>query len=915
MYERIRAPAAALDTILQAKLHIPTIPTGYVARPRLLAQLDGAHQARLSLITAPAGSGKTTLASSWARAQADTVAWLELDPADNDPVRFWSYLLHALHGPEPAGVAPLLSALRAPQPPPLEATLAALLNVLAARPAPLAIVLDDYHVIEAPAIHRVITWLIDRLPPQAHLLIVSRADPPLPLGRWRARGQLCELRVHDLRFTHEEAAAFLIGTMGLPLGMDAVAALDARVEGWAAGLQLAALAIRGSADPAARIAAFSGRHEYVLAYLVDDVLAGQLAYVQEFLLRTAILDRLSAPLCDAVLGVGNGDAAIPTSRFILDYLRESNLFLVPLDDEGGWFRYHHLFRDVLRHRLRQTDPPCVPELHRRAAGWYAAQGLLDAAIPHALAAGDHLGAVRWIEQAVDEALHGGNIAPLRGWLAALPAALVGARPRLAVGQLWLRFILGQNELIPSGIDALAESLAAEPDGDAVRSVEEQSWLRAELAALRAQRALHLGDLSETLAQCRAGLAVAPAGALRTRGALELLQGTAVRNAGDLAAAATHFHTARDLAEQGGGELLLLYVSNNLADLAELRGQLSVMATEHARMRRLSVDASGQPLPLAGMALIGMGKVARERNDLEAAAALLAEGIDLGRRSAISGIVIDGLLVLALVRVAQGNVAGARAHLDEATTLAERWHPATIGVRVAAFRARLALAAGRLKEAARWAVGASARVAAPSSELGEIEQLTLARVWLAQGRAAEALGLLARLAQAARRSARHGRLAEILALHALAQQAVGDGTSAAETLAEALALGQPEGYVRIFADEGVAMGRLVLCVAAQVSSGQARGLRADYLAVVQEACAEPHGLGTPRSSHDQLVEPLSAREQEVLALIAAGCSNQEIADRLIISVATVRKHVENIHGKLGVQSRTQAAARARELGLA
>ena len=906
-----------LDTIVQTKLYIPAAPQSYVARMRLLVQLESAWHARLTLITAPAGSGKTTLASSWAHQQADTVAWLGLDSTDNDPARFWLYVLHALHSVEPISVAPLLAALRSPQPPPIEATLAALLNTLADRPAPLALVLDDYHVIEAPAIHRALTWLIDHLPPQVHVLIVSRADPPLPLGRWRARGQLCEVRADDLCFTHTEAAAFLTDAMDLPLGAAEVAELDDRVEGWAAGLQLAALALRGQADPAARIAAFSGRHAYVLAYLVDDVLAGQPEYVQYFLLRTALLDQMSAPLCDAVLGAVSDDerAAIPTSRFILDYLRECNLFLVPLDDEGTWFRYHHLFRDVLRHRLRQTDPACIPELHRRAAAWLAAQGLIDAAIQHALAAGDHLLAAHWIEQAVDVALRSGDIAPLRSWLAALPEALIRARPQLAVGQLWLLFITGQEDLAPPWLAALATTLAAEPDADAMRSAEDQARLRAELAALRAQQAIYMGELDEAVAQCRTGLSIAHSGALRTRGTLELLQGTALRRAGNLAAAVTPFTAARILAEQGGEELLLLHVAKSLANLAEIRGQLGAMAAEYERMRRLSVDASGQPMPLAGMALIGMGKVAHERNDLETATALLAEGIDIGRRSAISGFAIDGLMVLALVEAAKGNHAGAAMHLQEAATLAERWHSATVEARVTVFQARLALATGRLKDAARWAITTSEQTAESSSDLGEIEHLTLVRVWIAQGRMSEARALLARLEQSARAGLRHGRLIEILALRALAAESAGDNADASATLTEALALGQPEGYVRVFADEGMAMGNLVRRVAAQRGGGHAYGLRAGYLATVQEACAGPKGMGESVTMNEQLVEPLSAREQEVLTLIAAGCSNQEIADRLIISVATVRKHVENIHGKLGVQSRTKAAARAREFGLA
>jgi LuxR family transcriptional regulator, maltose regulon positive regulatory protein len=920
--QREQAPETAYDPLLQVKLHIPGTHAPYVDRPRLLAQFDAVRRVRLTLVAAPAGSGKTTLAGAWARQYAAQVAWLELEPADNTPARFWTYVLSALHTCRPTEVAPLLAALCAPKPPDIEAILTALLNALAALPSDLVLVLDDYHVIETSSIHRTLTWLIDHLPPQVHLVLVSRTDPPLPLGRWRARGQMNEIRVDDLRFTHHEAAVFLAQAIGASLADTAITQLDTRVEGWAAGLQLAALALRGRSDINERIAHFSGQHQYVLTYLVDEVLARQPEYVQTFLQQTSILDRLCGPLCDAVLAVtpsGSAADAIPTSTFILDYVRESNLFLVPLDDTGTWYRYHHLFRDVLRHRLRLLAPERLPALHRSAAQWYADHSMIEEAVQHALAADDHLLAARWIEQQVEPALRDGTIAPLQRWLNALPDDLIRRRPRLAVGQCWVMVILGQDKQVGPWIDVLETALIASPDGEAIHSAAEHARLRAEVAALRAERALHAGDFAEVAVHCRAGIGVAPADAFRTRGTLYLMQGTAERWTGDLDAAERTFATASDLAEQGDEPLLLFYIVNNCAKLAEVSGQLSRAALEYERMRRLTTDPEGKLLPLAGMTLVGLGQVARERNDLTTAERYLTEGIALGRQSAISGFVIDGLIVLALIHQARGDYAAARTHLEDAAALARKWHPKPFVLRVAAFKVRLAIVQGVLAEAEVWATDAVRRLDTPYSDVGEIEQLTLARFWITAQRAAEAIALLEPLAQDAHHSGRFGRRIEILALLSLAYNAQGDSHAALDTLAEALAFGQSEGYIRVFVDEGAPMQQLVVQVAQAAPTWPELRLNAAYLAAVRGAFANPEPAPAAQpvapSPAACLVEPLSARETEVLRLVTAGCSNQEIADRLIISVATVRKHVENIHGKLGVQSRTQAAARARELGLA
>jgi LuxR family maltose regulon positive regulatory protein len=903
--ERQRISATNSDTLLQARLHIPGAQPSHTSRPRLLALLDGARHARLTLVAAPAGSGKTTLAGAWARQYAEQAAWLELEPADNNPARFWSYVLHALHQRRPAIVAPLLTAFRSPQPPPLEATLAELLNGLAASDDDLLLILDDYHVIETPAIHRDLTWLIDHLPPRVHLVLVSRADPPLPLGRWRARNQLHEIRAADLRFTHTETTAWLSGTMGLPLSPSAIAELDARVEGWAAGLQLAALAVRGHDDPGARIEAFSGRHQYVLAYLVDEVLARQPEYVQQFLLQTAILDRLNAALCDAVMHdapAADAATAIPTSRFILEYLRENNLFVIALDDEGVWYRYHHLFGEMLRHRLRQVGPHSSADLHRRAAHWYAQERLIDPAIKHALAAGDHALAAQWIAQAADEPLRTGDVGTLRDWLAALPDELVRSHPQLAVARCWVMVITGHTGAMQPWLDAAA---AAPTD---------QPRLQAEVAALRAQSALRSGDANGADAAISAGLHIVPADAYRIKGTLNLFAGNLALLRGDSAGATAAFGAASSLAEQGGEHLLLLYAGTSQADLAEIQGRLSIAVQAHQQMLRTAAGPYGPRFPTAGMALIGLGKVARERNDLEAAERHLQEGITLGRKSAISGIVIDGLITLALVRCARGDHAAAAELLAEATTLAERWHPALIVARVATFQARIDLAAGRTAAAVQWAQTVDLAAHGTGSDLGEIEQLTLVRVRLAEGRREEARALLDRLQEAAERAERHGRLIEILVLRGLLLHAAGDTDGARASVAHALALGQNEHYVRTFADEGAPLHELVAAIAAHPEAWPEQ-VRPDYLAAVLAAFAPAER--TPDAAerpNQELIEPLSDRELEVLQLVAAGCSNQEIADRLIIAPATVRKHIENIHGKLGVRNRTQAAARARELGI-
>jgi LuxR family maltose regulon positive regulatory protein len=900
---------ASIDLLLVTKLRVPPPPPRHIGRARLTARLQQGLAQPLTLIAAPAGSGKTTLLASWLHDARVPAAWVSLDEGDDDPARFWSHALAALDGISAhAGLRETcVPLLQSPQPPPMESILATVVNRLADLPAHVILVFDDYHAITDASIHASVGFMLEHLPQRLHLIIATRADPPLPLARLRARGQLVEIRAADLRFSATEAAAFLAETGAPPLSVRDIAALDARVEGWAAGLQLTALALHDRRDIAEFVQAFTGTHRFVVDYLTEEVLTRQSAAVQEFLLATAILERLCGPLCAAVAGAAE-------AQEMLERLERANLFLVPLDDERRWYRYHHLFADVLRQRLQRLYPERVAGLHGVASAWYAERGLIRDAVHHALAAADFARATPLIEQAAESMTKRGEVATLRAWLDRLPADDI--RARAGIG-LWRALLLALDGQLDAA-DRLLETL--EDHGDTSRGSVSLSardypgWV----AAIRALIAFRRGDAPRTIALAREAIEQLPK-ELALRALVSWSAGIAHLWKGDLAAGEVALTEASVGGLASGNRYAACMAAFELAQAQARRGHLH----DADRRYRDALDSAaegGDFLAATGPLYVGRGDLRREWNHLEAAAADLEEGITRCEQVGSRAILLVGCVALARVRQAQGDAANAGALMRTiAQTLRTHPFPPHNAAPLAAWHARLSLGQGDLAAAARWAEGRQLRADDTPDPPREVEYLTWARIQLAQGHAAAVVPVLQRLLGLAEAQGRVGSVPEILVLAALARLAVGDEHGAMETIGRALALAEPEGYIRLFVDEGAPMARLLAHMRAERPGAHLASARyRDHLLVLlggaPEVNAPRPATALPGPRTPARGEPLRARELEILRLIAVGCSNREIADRLVIAVSTVKWYVNAIYGKLQVESRTQAVARARELDL-
>jgi LuxR family transcriptional regulator, maltose regulon positive regulatory protein len=929
------------ETLLKTKLFIPSPRPNLVPRPRLIDLLNQGLQLghKLTLISAPAGFGKTTLIADFGLWISESnpqspfdnrqLCWLSLDEGDNDLPRFLTYLIAALQTIEPdIGEKALASLQSLPQLALVESVLTPLINDITAVSSSPILVLDDYHLIDNQAVDEVLAFFIDHLPPSTHLVIATREDPQLPLARLRARGQLTELRAADLRFTNTETAAFLNQAMELNLSAEDIAALENRTEGWIAGLQMAALSMSGREDIRGFIQAFAGDNRYVVDYLVEEVLHNQPQNARDFLLRTSILDRFSGSLCDAVrFGETRSSskesavriAEMPTGQEMLEALERGNLFVIPLDDKRHWYRYHHLFADVLQARLMDEQPQLVPALHRRASAWYAENDSPSDAIRHALAGQDYQHAAGLAEQVWPE-WHGSyQSIQWLGWLKDLPDQLVRDRPLLCMSYAWAFLNAGDLEAADTYLQDVERwlELAARSKAPKMIIDDEERFgsLQTELASARAYHAQAIGDLDSTVKFAQQYLDLLPEGDIEGIADITALLGLTHWARGDLEAAHRIFFDG--LSAMNNPDFIVgTFV---LADVQRTLGHLHEALDICERSLQLAAEYRN---PIGTEDVYSeMSKVHREMGNLEAAAKDLAAAKALGDQVELPDWHYRWCLAQAGLDTSLGNLDSALNRLEEAQRVFVRT-PLPVVRPIAAKKARLWLKQGKLPKALAWAREQGLSADNELSYLREFEHITLARILIAayeDGRSEqdiiEALELLDRLLGAAEAGKRVSSVIEILVLQALAHQAQGSIPRALVPLERALALAEPQGYARIFLDEGPPMRQLLSTAAAQgIMPNYTSNLLAAASSPEPESVVPSESRSAFRTPHSELVEFLSERELEVLQLIAEGYSNREIANKLYISLNTVKVHTRNINGKLGVNSRMQAAIKARELNL-
>lgn len=864
--------------LLITKFFIPSGRKNLVPRPRLLSVLDDAWEkdCKLTLVSAPAGYGKTTLVAEWLQGVQANSTWLSLDPTDNDPARFLAYLIAALQQVEEHIGENTRAMLQSPQPLPPEIVLTSLINEIASTPSKFILVLDDYHVIEALPIHGQLDFLVEHQPSRMHLVVITREDPPLPLARLRARGHISEIRQEDLRFSPQECADFLQHIMSLNLAADDIATLERRTEGWIAGLQLAAVTMQGRQNLPDLIAAFSGSSHYVLDYLIEEVFARQPAEVQDFFLKTSILDQLSGPLCDAVSGqVG--------SRGLLERLERANLFIVPLDQSRTWYRYHHLFVDLLRQRLRLTETISEKELHQRASHWFAAEGLHPEAIRHALAAADWNQAVELISEYSVMMLRRGELVTLIDWLKYLPDVVVYERPLLCRDYGWALTLTGQ---LDAGDTYLRQAEAAVGGDNALLG----TILVAQAYNLRVR-----GNNQATIERAHRARSLLEVEDHLNHGLLALTLGLVYWTCGNFREAEQAFLHVDRAAQQSHNHYARMTALTYLGMIQAVYGRLH----HAAELCRRVVQMGGQS-PTVAPAHIELGALLYEWNDLESAAHHLDIGIEQSRQTGNLLIQSDGLRTLAAVQLACGEPDAALTTLQKADQLADSYQVAPLTcMRNAACHVQLALVQNDLLTAQFWAEQVSEST--DTSLLYPCLGLTPIRILLAAQEKTEASERLNELYETAKQKDCGAGMVEVRTLQALAADSPDD---ALHFLKDALKLAQPEGYLRTFVEKGEPMKALLERLKSQ--GGELKSYILGILAAFGEVGIAPRA--------QSLVEPLSERELEILRLLAEGLSNREIAERLVIGVGTTKSHVHHILEKLGGSNRVQVVSKARELGL-
>jgi LuxR family maltose regulon positive regulatory protein len=900
------------DSLLLTKLYVPPPRSKVVLRPRLIERLNEGLSAsrKLTLISAPAGFGKSTLVSEWLATCGHPVAWLSLDEGDNDPTRFLTYLIAALQTVAPETGKSVLAIFESLQPPPTETILISLLNEITAIPDDFILVLDDYHVIDSKPVDEALTFLLEHLPPQMHLVITTREDPALPLARLRARSQLTELRAADLRFTPAEAAEFLNQVMSLNLSAEDITALETRTEGWIAGLQLAALSMQGHADTAGFIKSFTGSHRYVLDYLVEEVLKHQSEQSRGFLLQTAVLDKLCVSLCNAVNERDDG-------KEMLDVLERSNLFLIPLDDQRQWYRYHHLFAEVLQAHLMEAQPDHVSTLHRRASEWYEQNGLRSDAIHHALAAKDFDRAAGLIELAWSAMDLNYQSSLWLGWAKALPDVLIRAWPVLSVGYAWALLDSGELEASETWLVDAERCLDMPKDKMFVVDKEQFRSLPASIATARAFRSLALGDIPGTIKYARQALELTPKDDQTRYLQASLLLVLAQYTSGDLEEVERSLADIHTNLRKTGEIFTLISITFLLADIRVALGRLHEAESSYQQTLRLATG-QGVPMPLGTADLYrGLGELSIEWGDLEAATQHLLTSQKLGEQTMLTNWPHRLCVSRARLKEAQGDLDGALALLNEAERVYIRG-PLPDVRPVAALKARIWLKQGRLANTLGWVREQGLSVNDDIRYTREFEHITFARVLIATGKGDRAAGsleeatrLLGRLLQAAETSGRMGSVIQIRLVLALAFQNQDNLPQALAQLERALALAEPKGYVRIFVDEGDAM-RLLIEKQSRNRDHPLNGYSNKLLAAFTQSVAVPKSAIIHQIS--DMIDPLSERELEVLKLLRTELSGPEIAKQMIVSLNTLRTHTKSIFNKLGVNNRRAAIRHAEELHL-
>ena len=901
-----------VDALVHTKLVLPHVRGALVARPRLTDVLARAGASSLVLVSAPAGFGKTTLLAaalrkaSAADPKGHPVAWVSLDARDGDGRRFWACALQALEAASPGAAGGALGQLEAGRGQ-LEDVVTSLVNELSVRPGELTLVLDDYHLADTPEVSRSLSFLLEHRPPQLRLVISTREDPALPLPRFRARGELVEIRAADLRFTEAEVGSFLNLVHGLALSDGDVQALGSRTEGWVAALQLAALSLRGRDDATDFIATFAGDDRFVVDYLVDEVLDQQPSDLRRFLLDTSILERLSGPLCDAVLEGEGGSSTLET-------LERRNLLLIPLDDRRQWYRYHHLFADVLHARLLAERPQDLPVLHRRASRWHQQAGHLEAAVRHAFAANDVEQAADLIEVAAPSLRRERAEGTLVAWLAQVPSAVLAHRPVLASSHVGALMAANVYDGVEEKLDALESALATPPDGLVIRDRAEWERLPAQVETQRAGLALVKGDLPATIRHAEAALARAGTRDQLTRASASALKGLAAWSAGDLGMAHQSYVAARDGLLATGHLSDALGCTVTLVDLEVQLGRLDAAhrSASHALDMARAGATSSDPVRGTADMWVALARVAWERGDSGGVEDHLHRAAELGDAAGLPQQPYRWRVSMAQLREAQGDLASAAGLLREAERLFNSDFSPDVRP-VPATRARFHIRIGDLAAARGWAEGAGVVATDDVTYLREYEHVTLARLLLAEhahtgapSHLEQARALLSRVRESAHAAGRTAVTLETLILLAVGHDLGGRTRDALDLLEQAVALAQPAGWVRPFVDEGQRVRRLLGLLPDGVVHAS---LHRHLTSAASPVMAAPRSDGA-----SLLVAPLSSRELDVLRLLASDLDGPAIARHLDVSLATVRTHTQRIYTKLGVNNRRAAVRRGHQLNL-